>query len=33
VIGNAAEFDRPLSSFGPVTTLDISIPPPPAEHH
>ncbi|MFZ0039275.1 MAG: pitrilysin family protein [Candidatus Acidiferrales bacterium] len=30
VIGNAPDFDRPLSSFGPVTTLDIAIPPPPA---
>jgi hypothetical protein len=28
VVGKAADFDRPLSSFGPVTTLDISIPPP-----
>jgi zinc protease len=26
VVGKAADFDRPLSSFGPVTTLDISIP-------
>ena len=30
VIGKSQDFDRPLSSFGPVTTLDISIPPPPA---
>ncbi|HXW17493.1 MAG TPA: pitrilysin family protein, partial [Candidatus Acidoferrales bacterium] len=29
VVGNAPDFDRPLSSFGPVTTLDVSIPPPP----
>jgi zinc protease len=29
VVGKAADFDRPLSSFGPVTTLDISIPSPP----
>jgi zinc protease len=29
VVGNAKEFDKPLSAFGPVTTLDISIPPPP----
>jgi zinc protease len=29
VVGKAADFDRPLSSFGPVTTIDISIPPPP----
>lgn len=28
VVGKAAEFDRPLSSFGAVTTLDISIPAP-----
>jgi zinc protease len=26
VVGKAADFDRPLSSFGPVATLDISIP-------
>jgi zinc protease len=32
VIGKAADFDRPLSSFGPVTTLDISIPPPAEQH-
>ncbi len=25
VVGKAADFDRPLSSFGPVTTLDITI--------
>jgi len=31
VVGNTAEFDRPLSSLGPVTTLDISIPPPPGQ--
>ena len=30
VIGNTAEFDKPLTS-GPVTQLDISIPPPPGE--
>jgi zinc protease len=29
VVGKSADFDKPLSSFGPVTTLDISIPPPP----
>jgi zinc protease len=29
VVGNPAEFDKPLSTFGPVTKLDISIPPPP----
>jgi zinc protease len=28
VVGKAADFDRPLSSFGQVTTLDISIPEP-----
>jgi hypothetical protein len=26
VIGKAADFDRPLSSFGPVTSVDITIP-------
>jgi len=26
VVGKAADFDRPLSTFGPVTTLDIAIP-------
>jgi zinc protease len=26
VVGKAQELDRPLSSFGPVTTLDITIP-------
>jgi zinc protease len=26
VVGKAADFDRPLSSFGPVTTVDITIP-------
>ncbi len=29
VVGDASKFDRPLSSFGPVTTIDITIPPPP----
>jgi zinc protease len=28
VVGKAADFDRPLSSLGPVTNVDISIPPP-----
>jgi zinc protease len=28
VVGKASDFDRPLSSFGPVTTLDITIPQP-----
>jgi hypothetical protein len=31
VIGNTAEFDKPLDSLGPVTKVDISIPPPPGE--
>jgi len=31
VIGNTADFDKPLSSLGAVTQLDISIPPPPSE--
>ena len=30
VVGNDTEFDKPLSSLGPVTTVDIAIPPPPA---
>ncbi len=30
VVGNSKEFDKPLSTFGPVTTLDVSIPPPPS---
>jgi zinc protease len=29
VVGKAADFDRPLSSFGPVADIDIAIPPPP----
>ncbi|HUO24088.1 MAG TPA: pitrilysin family protein [Candidatus Aquilonibacter sp.] len=29
VVGNTKEFDRPLSSLGPVKEIDISIPPPP----
>jgi zinc protease len=28
VVGKPAEFDRPLASFGAVTNVDISIPPP-----
>ena len=28
VVGNAAEFDKPLSAHGPVTTIDITIPQP-----
>jgi zinc protease len=31
VVGNPAEFDKPLSSLGAVTTIDITIPPPPGE--
>jgi len=30
-VGNTAEFDKPLSSLGTVTNVDITIPPPPAE--
>jgi zinc protease len=29
VVGNTSEFDKPLSSLGPVTDVDITIPPPP----
>jgi zinc protease len=29
VVGNPAEFDKPLSSLGSVKEIDISIPPPP----
>jgi hypothetical protein len=28
VVGNAKDFDRQLSTFGNVNTIDISIPPP-----
>jgi hypothetical protein len=31
VVGKASDFDRPLSTFGPVTTLDITIPEPPGK--
>ena len=31
VVGHASEFDKPLSSLGSVTNLDIAIPPPPGE--
>lgn len=31
VIGNTKEFDKPLTSLGPVTNVDITIPPPPAD--
>ncbi|PYV57284.1 MAG: insulinase family protein [Acidobacteria bacterium] len=30
VIGNTKEFDKPLTSLGTVTNVDITIPPPPA---
>jgi zinc protease len=29
IVGNASEFGAPLSTLGPVTNLDITIPPPP----
>jgi len=29
VVGKAADFDKPLSTFGAVTNIDITIPPPP----
>jgi zinc protease len=31
VVGNPKEFDKPLSSLGPVKDIDITIPPPPGE--
>ncbi len=31
VVGNASEFDKPLSTLGEVKNIDITIPPPPAE--
>jgi hypothetical protein len=31
VVGRSADFDQPLANLGKVTTLDISIPPPPEE--
>ena len=31
VVGNPADFDKPLSTFGPVTDVDITIPPPAGE--
>ena len=31
VVGNTAEFGQPLSSLGPVTDIDITIPAPPGE--
>ena len=30
VVGNRADFDAPLETLGPVTEIDITIPPPPA---
>ena len=29
VVGNTSEFDKPLTSLGPVSKIDITIPPPP----
>jgi zinc protease len=29
VVGNSGEFDKPLSTIGPVSKIDITIPPPP----
>ena len=29
VVGNTTEFDKPLSTLGPVSSVDITIPPPP----
>jgi hypothetical protein len=31
VVGNPKDFDKPLAALGPVTNLDITIPPPPGE--
>jgi zinc protease len=31
VVGNSGEFEKPLSSLGPVTNIDITIPPPPSQ--
>ena len=31
VVGNTAEFDKPLSALGTVSNVDITIPPPPGE--
>ena len=31
VVGHKEEFDKPLTSLGPVTPLDITIPPPPGQ--
>jgi zinc protease len=31
VVGNPKDFDKPMSELGPVTNVDITIPPPPGE--
>jgi zinc protease len=31
VVGNSGEFDKPLPTLGPVTKVDITIPPPPGQ--
>jgi zinc protease len=31
VVGNESAFEKPLSTLGPVTPIDITIPPPPAK--
>jgi zinc protease len=31
VVGNSGEFDKPLPTLGPVTQVDITIPPPPGQ--
>ncbi len=31
VVGHAEDFDKPLTSLGPVTPIDITIPPPPGQ--
>jgi zinc protease len=31
VVGNSGEFDKPLPTLGPVTNVDITIPPPPGQ--
>ena len=31
VVGNDAEFDKPLNLLGPVTMIDVTIPPPPGQ--
>ncbi len=32
VTGNTAQFDKPISSLGPVSEVDVTIPPPPGEN-